>query len=245
MNKGHLESFHVPRTRCNNLKANLLKTGLQKPSARSFWSPFCRIPLSTNMNLPSMTKNVPLATLCLLFWGLGGAPSSAQTSVQVDSTAEESGWWKGLFRQTVPDAKSLGCAPQDTLFTAAATDSLPTSSVAADSLQTFDGQGSVTWLMDGQVAHLDSLAKDNPKAMQGYRIQIYFGSLSEARAVKAAFRKEHPDVGCQLLPISPNYAVTVGNFRDQWEARRALGSGDLGTWRNALVIPSEIDFALN
>ena len=99
--------------------------------------------------------------------------------------------------------------------------------------------------MDGQVAHLDSLAKDNPKAMQGYRIQIYFGSLSEARAVKAAFRKEHPDVGCELLPISPNYAVTVGNFRDQWEARRALDSGDLGTWRNALVIPSEIDFALN
>ena len=44
-------------------------------------------------------------------------------------------------------------------------------------------------MMDGQVAHLDSLAKDNPKAMQGYRIQIYFGSLSEARAVKAAFRK--------------------------------------------------------
>ena len=94
-------------------------------------------------------------------------------------------------------------------------------------------------------ARLDSLAKDNPKAMQGYRIQIYFGSLSEARAVKAAFRKEHPDVGCQLLPISPNYAVTVGNFRDQWEARRALDSGDLGTWRNALVIPSEIHFALN
>ena len=106
MNKGHLESFHVPRTRCNKLKANLLKTDIQKPSACSFWSPFCRIPLSTNMNFPSMTKNVPLATLCLLFWGLGGAPSSAQTSVQADSTAEKSGWWKGLFRQTVPDAKS-------------------------------------------------------------------------------------------------------------------------------------------
>ena len=67
MNKGHLESFHVPRTGGNKLKANLLKTDLQKPSARSFWSPFCRIPLSTNMNLPSMTKNVPLATLCLRF----------------------------------------------------------------------------------------------------------------------------------------------------------------------------------
>ena len=241
MNKRHLESFHAPGTSCNKLKVNLLKTDCRKAFDGAFWSAVCRIPLSTNMNLPSMTKNAPLATLCLLFWGLSGAPSLAQT----DSGATESGWWKGLFRQTVPDAKSLVCTSQDTLFTASKTDSLSTPTVAADSLQTFSGQGSVSWVMDDQVAQLDSVAKDNPRPMQGCRIQIYFGSLSEARAVKAAFRKEHPKVGCQLLPISPNYAVTVGNFRDQWQARQVLESGDLGAWRNALVIPSEIDFSPN
>jgi hypothetical protein len=88
---------------------------------------------------------------------------------------------------------------------------------------------------------LDSLDKVNPRPVQGHRIQIYFGNLQEARSIRAEFRRNHPDTPCQLMPIDPNYAVTVGNYRDVWSARRALEEGAVGDWKHALVIPSDID----
>ena len=98
-----------------------------------------------------------------------------------------------------------------------------------------------TWNMPDTLRSLDSLAKLNPAPLQGFRVQIYFGDLQEARAVRAAFNRACPDVASHLHPIDPNYAVTVGNFRDAWSAQRAVQSGGLGTWDNVLVIPSEID----
>ncbi len=98
-----------------------------------------------------------------------------------------------------------------------------------------------TWNMPDTLKSLCSLAKLNPAPLQGFRVQIYFGDLQEARAVRAAFNRACPDVASQLHPIDPNYAVTVGNFRDAWSAQRAMQSGALGTWDNVLVIPSDID----
>ena len=98
-----------------------------------------------------------------------------------------------------------------------------------------------SWSLPTGLATLDSLDKADPKPLQGYRIQIYFGDLQEARAVRAAFRRDHPEEACQLMPIAPNYAVTVGNYRDMWSAQRALRDGHVGSWKHALVIPSAID----
>ena len=98
-----------------------------------------------------------------------------------------------------------------------------------------------TWNMPDTLRSLDSLAKLDPAPLQGFRVQIYFGDLQEARAVRAAFNRACPDVASHLHPIDPNYAVTVGNFRDAWSAQRAVQSGALGAWDNVLVIPSEID----
>ncbi len=95
--------------------------------------------------------------------------------------------------------------------------------------------------MPDTLKSLDSLAKLEPTLLQGFRVQIYFGNLQEARAVRAAFNRAYPDMASHLHPIDPNYAVTVGNFRDSWSAQRAVQSGSFGEWENALVIPSEID----
>ena len=91
--------------------------------------------------------------------------------------------------------------------------------------------------MPDTLAVLDSLDKTDPRPLKGYRIQIYFGDLQGARSVRASFRRDHPDVPCQLMPISPNYAVTVGDYRDLWSAKRALRDNEVGRWGNALVVP--------
>ena len=203
-----------------------------------------------------MTSNTLLTTFTWLLLALFlGSPLMAQVDSTQSGSPADNSWWKGLFRQTVPSPSELGCTDPPTEV-----DSMehggsmhapwkPRTPVSPDSATSIQlapgGVGSVTWIMDSRIQSLDSLGKSEAKPIQGYRIQIYFGSLSEARAVKASFRKDFPEVSCQLLPISPNYAVTVGNFRNQWEARRALDSGEVGQWTNALVIPSEIDFPVD
>ena len=99
-----------------------------------------------------------------------------------------------------------------------------------------------TWSHARQLAKvLDSLDKANPALFKGYRIQIYFGNLQEARSIRAQFRRDHPDTPCQLMPIDPNYAVTVGNYRDVERPSAPLEEGTVGQWKHALVIPSDID----
>lgn len=173
---------------------------------------------------------------------LGWLPVAGQA--QQDSLPAPDSWWKGLFRVTEMPA----CQPDSTGIDTS------TDSVGNPNLELDGGLDSVrsetwpmfppasfAWNLPEGLAQLDSLDKAEPAPLQGYRIQIYFGDLQEARSVRAAFRRDHPDVACQLLPISPNYAVTVGNYRDLWSAQRALRDGEIGSWKLALVIPSPID----
>ena len=177
---------------------------------------------------------------------VGSAWISAPVTAQTDTTTKDSGWWKGLFRpmEEVPAAAphasvgtpTVGRAdeiPSDTR--SAMEDTLALSSMRSAQPATF------SWSLPPGLATLDSLDKADPKPLQGYRIQIYFGDLQEARAVRAAFRRDHPEEACQLMPITPNYAVTVGNYRDVWSVQRALRDGHVGSWKHALVIPSAID----
>lgn len=146
-----------------------------------------------------------------------------EATAQVNSApADQEGWWHDLFRTdsaSGPDSKF--CAGDSTFR------DLPPAEVSL--------------VMPDTLRVLDSLDKVNPRPVQGHRIQIYFGNLQEARSIRAEFRRNHPDTPCQLMPIDPNYAVTVGNYRDVWSARRALEEGAVGDWKHALVIPSDID----
>lgn len=173
------------------------------------------------------------------------SPAAAQT----DSTSTQETWWKGLFRPDetattplssdgAPNAMSDNKSLNDSALDTVAFINVPPERSVSDVTRL---PASWTWTMPDTLRTLDSLDKADPKPLQGYRIQIYFGDLQEARAIRAAFRRDHPREACQLMPIAPNYAVTVGNYRDMWSAQRALRDGDVGDWRHALVIPSPID----
>ena len=187
-----------------------------------------------------MSRFLPFAILACSAW------MSSPAAAQIDSTASDSGWWKGLFRpaddMTAPASTEATVTPSAKPERVTLTD-LP---AQGDDSVSFQGPAIVapatfSWTLPEGLATLDSLDKADPKPLQGYRIQIYFGDLQEARAVRAAFRRDHPNEACQLMPITPNYAVTVGNYRDMWSAQRALRDGQVGSWKHALVIPSAID----
>ena len=164
-----------------------------------------------------MTFRCTLGVLLLSACSLVEAKAQANTS-----PSEQEGWWHELFR---PDSANRPLSPF----------------CAGDSTFQDLPQADVRLLMPDTLKVLDSLDKTNPRPVQGHRIQIYFGNLQDARSIRAQFRRDHPDTPCQLMPIDPNYAVTVGNYRDVWSARRALEEGAVGQWKHALVIPSDID----
>jgi hypothetical protein len=216
--------------------------------------PLCGIPLLANPMLKPMTSHSLFVTLMTM--GLIGGGCTSSLRAQTDSSATspvDAQWWRGLFRS------------QGNASTPAATDAsaktLPPTSVGLDSdsiegsgsspefpvlgtspWRPVDSPGTLEWVMSRDIATLDSIDRSSPAMMQGYRIQIYFGTLAEARSVRASFRRDHADVACQLVPVTPNYAVTVGNYRDKWEAMRDLHAHQMmETYPQALVVPSEID----
>ena len=180
--------------------------------------------------------------LCLWFMSVGVVLPQV-TFAQADSTQTGGEtWWKGLFRGDEETPQQLPeNAPPEVPDTAAIPDVLDSTTWQAQVAPEKPSAVEAIWNMPDTLRSLDSLAKLNPAPLQGFRVQIYFGDLQEARAVRAAFNRACPDVASHLHPIDPNYAVTVGNFRDAWSAQRAVQSGALGTWDNVLVIPSEID----
>ena len=180
--------------------------------------------------------------LCLWLMAAGVVlPQAAFAQADSTQTGEET-WWKGLFRggEETPQHLPENAHPE-VPDTAAIPDVLDSTAWQAQVAPEKPSAVEATWNMPDTLRSLDSLAKLNPAPLQGFRVQIYFGDLQEARAVRAAFNRACPDVASHLHPIDPNYAVTVGNFRDAWSAQRAVQSGALGTWDNVLVIPSEID----
>ena len=182
------------------------------------------------------------SSFSLCMWLLAAGAVLPQTSfAQTDTTQTEGEtWWKGLCRGGQETPQPTLEPTQDSLDTPIL---MTMDSVALTPAHVPERPDAVlaTWNMPDTLRSLDSLAKLDPAPMQGFRVQIYFGDLQEARAVRAAFNRACPDVASHLHPIDPNYAVTVGNFRDAWSAQRAVQSGALGAWDNVLVIPSEID----
>ena len=60
-------------------------------------------------------------------------------------------------------------------------------------------------------------------SMQGYRIQIYFGSeRAKAQELKSDFTSTFPQVGAYLVYHQPNFKVRVGDFKTRLEAQGFL-----------------------
>ncbi len=60
------------------------------------------------------------------------------------------------------------------------------------------------------------------KGLEGYRLEIFFGSDQNAREkaleVKTEFLKKYPDLDAYIQFQAPNFRVRVGNFRTKSEA---------------------------
>lgn len=93
--------------------------------------------------------------------------------------------------------------------------------------------------MNSAITSLYNESADQDPVINGFRIQIYFGDLESARAVRAKCRKSMDHSRIYLESITPNYSVAIGDYRDRWEAEIALAKYKKA-YRDALIIPAEI-----
>ena len=103
-----------------------------------------------------------------------------------------------------------------------------------------NGKGEIVLNMDSSITALYLENAEKTPVLTGYRIQIYFGDLETAREVRAKCRKQMDHGRIYLEAISPNFSVSIGDYRDRWEAEYALRELSK-TYIDAVIIPAEIE----
>ncbi len=80
--------------------------------------------------------------------------------------------------------------------------------------------GKVTVLADPR---LDEAIQKRNRELNGYRIQIYFGTdRNAANNAREQFRNAYPAYEVYLKYQQPNYKIRVGDFRTEIEAQKLL-----------------------
>jgi hypothetical protein len=95
--------------------------------------------------------------------------------------------------------------------------------------------------------NLDSLVQQNIikneelKGIQGYRIQIFFGSdRKAANDARTKFLQLYPEVEAYLVYQAPYFKVRVGDFRTQLEAQ-AIYKDVLAQFDKVFIVPDKIN----
>lgn len=78
-------------------------------------------------------------------------------------------------------------------------------------------QGKVGIKADRKILLLDSLKKEKPSDLSGFRLQLFFGGRAEAQKMRGEFLKIHPETGAYISYLAPNFRLRVGDFRTKAE----------------------------
>jgi hypothetical protein len=176
-----------------------------------------------------------IAIICFCFLNL------STISAQGDNS-----WWKSIFRTDcdTTQIQSVNINNEDSILNNASIIEIERDSCSLiktlPALPIKDGNGSVIINMDSALTEIDLNALSETHTLKGYRVQIHFGNLETARAVRAKCRKRLGGRNVYLESIAPNYSVVVGDFRNRWEAESALPRLKK-LYPSALIIPTDIE----
>lgn len=164
---------------------------------------------------------------------------------------DDAPWWKRLFRkETVEEMEQEGDSPavpeaaevpaDSVMIDGGAEELSRTDSVDAPVLRRVL-PGEITMALPEGIGRLDSLYMEHPPALMGYRVQVYFGRLQDARDQRAEYIRSDLDYPSYLIQNPPNFAVQLGDFRTRLEAWRAMQ--DLKElYPASIVVPAEIEW---
>jgi hypothetical protein len=80
--------------------------------------------------------------------------------------------------------------------------------------------GKIYLQVDKRIVKMDSLRKAFPSAMEGYRVQIFFGGRNEAQKMRGEFLRSYPQSSAYISYLAPNFRLRVGDFRSKIEGEK-------------------------
>ena len=96
---------------------------------------------------------------------------------------------------------------------------------------------------DPAINKLNDLYKKQTKEnviIEGYKIQIYFGSRESAYSSLEKFKEDFPDIESGIIYEEPNFKSVVGSFKTKLEADRVLHNIRT-VFSDAFLIKAELD----
>jgi hypothetical protein len=181
-----------------------------------------------------MKKILLLITVLSLF--------SADTAIAQE---EKDGWLKRLFGKDKNEQVEKE-APADSLnylldeFLKKDSTEIESHESNVDSaLKILPGNGKVEIIQDELLAQLNDSLLQNPPATDGYRVQIFFGKIDQAKEKRAEFIRQYPEEDCIMEHVPPNFSVQVGKFTDKLMAYRLMKQLK-DNYPNAILIPASI-----
>ena len=174
-------------------------------------------------------------------------------SVHVASAQEGASWWKSLFQDktstvdiAVADSSSTTRPTQpvvESTFEVQAAEESKQNMTADAALPALRIQGAGSYKMQRAegITALDSAWRTETHPVQGYRVQLYMGSLQDARRIRSQLRQQ-TDLPIYLTSLAPSYRVCLGDFHNKWAAEKERKQwSDL--FPMALAIPMEISIS--
>lgn len=96
----------------------------------------------------------------------------------------------------------------------------------------------VVHIRDARIEALSQAWREAPVERDGFRIQVFTGTLQDARVLRSQLRTQTP-LPVYLTSLPPNYQILVGDFRDRWSAEKERDRW-LAAYPSALVLPSTV-----
>lgn len=82
-------------------------------------------------------------------------------------------------------------------------------------------RGKIAWHASKEVAELEKSTR-RPSLQSGFRIQIFLGSLEDAKKFRQQYILQHPNAMIYISQNIPDYVLRYGNFLSKNEARVSL-----------------------
>jgi len=87
----------------------------------------------------------------------------------------------------------------------------------AYTLKTYS-EGNLLVISDPKIDSLILSLDNNPQALKGYRVEIFFGKRKDAEQIRGGFLKNYSDWPIYIVWQQPNFKVQVGNFMTKLQA---------------------------
>ncbi len=89
---------------------------------------------------------------------------------------------------------------------------------------------------------LDKRKALGTKNLKGYRVKIHFGAeKAKANEIKAKFCQKYPDVPAYMDYDTPNFSITVGNYRTRLDSYKIYKQIQTD-FPNAFIVEMKIEY---